>query len=175
MLSMLFKTPRAATRSAFLPTLLARTAISMMGIAGLAGATLLVAPAAFSAEPMSHYHHHVWGKTPEERAETVEQRIRTLHVSLHITPAQEANWTGVAQTMRDNETRLQDMITAREAEPKHHVTAPEDLRTYERFTQAHVEGLKMLRASFETLYTSMPDDQKLIADDVFDKFGNGHD
>jgi hypothetical protein len=172
---MSFKAPRTTTRSAMMPTLFARTAVSMVAIAGLAGATLLAAPAAFSAEPASQYHHHVWGKTPEERAETVEQRIRTLHASLQITPAQEASWTGVAQIMRDNEMRLQDMITAREAEPKHHVTAPEDLRTYERFTQAHVEGLKALRASFETLYTSMPDAQKLIADEVFDKFGNGHE
>jgi len=172
---MFSKTPRTAARSAMVPTLLARTAVSMVAIAGLAGATLLVAPAAFSAETSEQYRHHLWGKTPEERAETVEQRIRTLHASLQITPAEEMDWTGVARTMRDNETRMQDMIAAREAEPKHHVTAPEDLRTYEHFTQAHVEGLKALRASFDTLYESMPDDQKLVADDVFDKFGNGHD
>ncbi len=172
---MLFKTPRTSARSTMVPTLLARTAASMVVIAGLAGATVLVAPAAFSAEPTNQYHHHMWGKTPEERAETVEQRIRTLHASLHITPAEETDWSSVARTMRDNETRMQDLIAAREAEPTHHVTAPEDLRTYEHFTQAHVEGLKQLRASFDTLYESMPDDQKLVADDVFDKFGNGHD
>lgn len=164
-----------APTTTLLPKLLARTALSLICVAGLAGATLLAAPAAFSAEPTSHYHHHVWGKTPEERAETVEQRIRTLHASLHITPAQEANWNGVALVMRENETRLQDMITAREAEPAHHVTAPEDLRTYEHFTQAHVDGLKLLRTAFDTLYATMSDTQKLQADDVFDKFGNGHD
>jgi hypothetical protein len=167
---MLSSKPRAANTS----TLLARTAVSLVGVGGLAAATLLIAPAAFSAEPMSPYHHHMWGKTPEERAETVEQRIRTLHASLHITPAEEVNWTGVAGVMRENESRLQDMITAREAEPVHHITAPEDLRTYEHFTQAHVEGLKALRGSFETLYSGMPDDQKLIADEVFEKFGNDH-
>jgi hypothetical protein len=163
------------SRTVLIPTLLARTAITLVAGASLAGATLLLAPSAFSAEPASQYHHHMWGKTPEERAETVQQRIRTLHASLHITPAEEADWGGVAQVMRDNENRLQEMITAREAEPAHHVTAPEDLRTYEHFTQAHVEGLKALRTAFETLYTAMPDDQKMVADQVFDKFGNGHE
>jgi hypothetical protein len=164
-------TPGAASTS----TLLSRTAISLIGVAGLAAATVFVAPAAFSAEPSSHYHHHVWGKTPEERAETVEQRIRTMHASLHITTAQEGDWNGVAKVMRDNETRMQDMITAREAEPAHHVTAPEDLRTYEHFTQAHVDGLRSLRTAFDTLYATMSDPQKLQADEAFDKFGNGHD
>lgn len=163
--------PRIATTT----TLIARTALGLVAVGSLAAATLLIAPAAFSAEPTSQYHHHMWGKTPEERAETVEQRIRTMRASLHITAEQETDWHNVAQVMRDNEAHLQDMITAREAEAPHHVTAPEDLRTYERFTQAHVDGLKALRASFETLYSAMPADQKLIADDVFDKFGNGRD
>jgi len=162
-------------RTARTPTLLARTAITLALGASASGATLLIAPSAFSAEPTSQYHHHVWGKTPEERAETVQQRIRTLHASLHITPAEEADWSSVAQVMRDNETKMQDMISTHEAMAPHHVTAPEDLMTYETFTQAHVDGLKALRASFETLYATMPADQKLVADDVFDKFGNGHE
>jgi len=45
------------------------------------------------------------------------------------------------------------------------------LRTYERFTQAHVNGLKTLISSFETLYQGMPDKQKALADQVFRKFG----
>ena len=152
-----------------------RSASSRALLAGLVGAAMVFVPALASAEETSHYHHHVWGKTAKESSETIEQRINSLHTKLQITPAEEANWAGVAQVMRDNETRMQDLIKAREDEPAHHVTAPEDLKTYERFTQAHVEGLKALRASFETLYASMPDAQKLVADEVFDKFGNGHD
>jgi len=162
-------------RNSRISTLLARTAITLVAGGSLAGATLLIAPSAFSAETSAQYRHHMWGKSPEERAETVQQRIRTLHASLHITPAEEANWGNVAQVMRDNETKMQDMISTREATPAHHVTATEDLMTYEAFSQAHVDGLKALRASFETLYAAMPDDQKLVADDVFDKFGNGHE
>jgi len=143
--------------------------------AGLLGATLLMAPLTASADETSHYHHQVRGKTAAMRKETVQQRIAMLHTRLQITPGEEANWAGVAQVMRDNEARMQDMISTREAEPAHHVDAPEDLRVYERFTQAHVDGLKALRVSFETLYNAMPADQQLVADDVFAKFGNSHD
>ena len=152
------------------PSRLSRTAMA----AGLLAATLCLAPLAASADETSHYHHHVWGKTAGQRAETVEQRIVMLHTKLQITAGEEASWAGVAQVMRDNETHMQGMISAREAEPAHHVSAPEDLRIYEHFTQAHVEGLRALRAAFETLYNTMPAEQKLVADEVFDKFGNGH-
>lgn len=163
--------PRFATT----PTLLKRTAASLIVVAGLATATLLVAPPASSAQPGASYPRHGWDKTPAERAETLQQRIRTLHASLRITPAEEAHWSGVAQAMRDNENRLQAMIAARETATAHHVTAPEQLRSNERFTQAHVAGLQALRGAFETLYAAMPDDQKLIADDVFDTVSHGHD
>lgn len=157
------------------PTLLVRTAASLIVMAGLATATLLVAPPASSAQTDASHPRHGWDKTIAERAETVQQRIRTLHASLHITPSEEANWSGVAQVMRDNENRNQAMITARESAPAHHVTAPEHLRSNERFIEAHIAGQQALRAPFETLYAAMPEDQKLIADDVFDTVGHGHD
>ena len=47
------------------------------------------------------------------------------------------------------------------------VTAVEDLQTYQQFAQAHVDGLKNLIAAFQTLYASMPDQQRKLADDVF--------
>jgi len=169
----------------FLPSAkLTRATMAKASIAWLLGGALLLPLAASaqeasgqntSAPETSHYHHHVWGKTVAQRAETVEQRIAALHAKLQITAGEEENWNHVAQVMRDNETGMQGMISAREAEAEHHVTAPEDLRIYEHFTQAHVEGLKALRAAFETLYATMPDSQKLVADGVFDKFGNGHD
>jgi hypothetical protein len=47
------------------------------------------------------------------------------------------------------------------------MTAVDDLKTYQKFAQAHVDGLKNLTSSFETLYNSMPDPQKKVADQVF--------
>jgi hypothetical protein len=103
--------------------------------------------------------------------ETVEQRIAMMHTSLKITPGEEADWTPVAQAMRDNESSMQTLMAETTAKP-HPFSAVEDLRTYERFTQAHVTGLKNLISSFETLYAAMPDDQKALADQVFQKFGS---
>jgi hypothetical protein len=143
-------------------------------VAGLLSASMLFAPLAASAQPDVH-HHHAGKKTAVERAESLDERIATLHTNLRITPAQETNWNAVAQVMRDNEARMQGLIAARKAEPVHHIDAPEDLRTYERFTQAHVDGLKLLRSSFETLYQTMPESQKLVADEVFRKFGHRHE
>ncbi len=140
-------------------------------IAGLLGAAALLAPFAASADPMS-MHHHARHMTGAERAETVEMRITKLHTELKITPAEEVNWTPVAQAMRDNEMKMQAMITAKKSEPAHDMTAVEDLKNYQMFDQAHVDGLKVLISSFEVLYMTMPDDQKHLADDVFRKFGH---
>ncbi len=143
-------------------------------MAGLLGAAMLFVPLAASAQPVGH-HHHAAAKTAEQRVESLDDRIASLHTRLQITPAEETDWNAVAQVMRDNEARMQGMIAARKAEPPHHVDALEDLRTYERFTQAHVDGLKLLRSSFETLYMTMPDSQKLVADDVVRKYGHRHE
>ena len=51
--------------------------------------------------------------------------------------------------------------------PPKNMTAVEDLKTYQKFAQAHVDGLKNLISSFDTLYAAMPDAQKKIADEVF--------
>ena len=139
-------------------------------IAGLLGAAALLAPVAATAGTTSSHHHaHM---TSAERAETVEMRITKLHTELKITPAEEVNWTPVAQAMRDNEMKMQAMITAKKSEPAHDINAVEDLKNYEMFNQAHVDGLKVLISSFEVLYMTMPDDQKHLADDVFRKFGH---
>ena len=52
--------------------------------------------------------------------------------------------------------------------PPQNMSAVEDLKTYQKFAQAHVDGLKNLIASFDTLYSAMPAAQKKIADTVFD-------
>jgi len=142
----------------------------LTAIAGLLGASVLLAPVAATAGTTSSHHHaHM---TSAERAETVEMRITKLHTELKITPAEEVNWTPVAQAMRDNEMKMQAMITAKKSEPAHDINAVEDLKNYEMFNQAHVDGLKVLISSFEVLYMTMPDDQKHLADDVFRKFGH---
>ncbi len=105
----------------------------------------------------------------EQRAETIEQRITTLHTELKITPAEETQWQAVAQVMRDNAASMEKLASDKAGQSKTQMTAVEDLQTYEQFAQAHVDGLKKLVASFQTLYTAMPQSQRSLADQVFDK------
>jgi hypothetical protein len=132
-------------------------------------AAALAAPLTTSAQtalapttPAASLSHHA---AYTMRRESLDQRIASLHAALKITPAEEADWAKVADVMRRNDSEMQKLVADRQA----HV--PYDLRTYQTFTQAHVDGLKDLIASFETLYTAMPADQKSIADHVFAKYG----
>jgi periplasmic protein CpxP/Spy len=105
--------------------------------------------------------------TAETKAETVEQRISSLHAKLKITGGEEADWNNVAQAMRDNAVTMQKLVAERTAADSHTMTAVDDLKDYGKFAQAHVDGLKNLTSSFETLYDSMPDAKKKVADQVF--------
>jgi len=104
--------------------------------------------------------------------ETVEQRIASLHASLKITPGEEANWNGVTKAMRDSATTMEKLAARRSNIDPAELTAVDDLRTYRMFAQAHVNGLKALTASFEILYKGMPNEQKKLADSVFQNFGH---
>jgi protein CpxP len=103
----------------------------------------------------------------DTKGETVEQRIATLHAALKITPAQEAQWNGVAQAMRENAAAMDKLVATTRTTPPQNKTALDDLKTYEKFAQAHVDGLKNLIAAFSKLYDAMPADQKKVADQVF--------
>ena len=69
--------------------------------------------------------------------------------------------------MRDNAINMDTLIAANRKTPPQDMTAVDDLKSYQKVAQAHVDGLKNLIASFATLYDAMPDDQKRIADYVF--------
>lgn len=134
------------------------------------GASLIATPlmAADQVEKASTAH--------ESKAETVEQRIVKLHKQLKITADEEESWSHVAQAMRDNAAAMEKLVAdEKTAHPVgQSVSALEDLKTYEAFTQAHVDGLKNLIAAFGTLYDSMPDAQKKVADQVFAAAGHHH-
>ena len=103
----------------------------------------------------------------EGRGESVEQRITTLHTALKITPGEEPLWNAVAQAMRENATAMDKIVAQARTTPPQNMTAVEDLKMYQKFAQAHVDGLKNLISSFDKLYAAMPDAQKKIADQVF--------
>jgi hypothetical protein len=149
-----------------------------VAIAALLGGTMLASPlmAASAATTSTAPSPTTQAATPQAKvgagamatkAETVEQRIADLHRALKITPQEEADWTNVAQAMRENAAAMQKLAADRTVQAPQSMTAVDDLKTYQKFAQAHVDGLKNLTSSFETLYNSMPDPQKKVADQVF--------
>jgi hypothetical protein len=149
-----------------------------MTIAALLGATMLasaltvaraetVDSAATRTAQSSAPQAPAGAATTETRSETVEQRIATLHDQLKITPDEEKKWDAVAKAMRDNAANLDKVVADSHATSSQGMTAVEDLKMYQKYAQAHVDGLKHLTSSFETLYSAMPEAQKKTADAVF--------
>ncbi len=101
-----------------------------------------------------------------KRGLAVEKHIQDMHAKLKITPAEESQWTNVAQTMRESAIELDKAIGRRETIVGS-APALDNLNSYGDIAQAHADGVKKLAAAFSPLYASMPDDQKKLADDVF--------
>lgn len=148
--------------------------VRTVAIAALMGATFVVTPlTATRALAQAAATPTPAAATAETKGETVEQRITDLHAALQITPAEEAQWNGVAQAMRENAAAMDKLVAANRTSPPQNMTAVQDLQTYQQFAQAHVDGLKNLTAAFSTLYDAMPDAQKKVADQVFLTSGHG--
>ena len=97
----------------------------------------------------------------------MEQRIASLHTALKITPDEDAKWNAGAQAMRENAVAMDKLVAESRTKAPQSMSAVDDLILYQKFSQAHVDGLKNLISSFSTLYAAMPDAQKKIADSVF--------
>jgi protein CpxP len=116
------------------------------------------APSPNQAPPMA--------KADAKRDMRVEQHIKNLHAKLKISPSEEAQWSTVANTMRENASELDKAIDRREASIKS-ATAVDDLSAYGDVVQAHADAVKKLSEAFSPLYAAMPDDQKRLADEIF--------
>jgi LTXXQ motif family protein len=153
-------TVRAAGAAAFLAIAtfaLPPAAVAQSTVTPSAGAA--PPPAASTAKPATR-------KRPRTAANTIERRIADLHARLKITPDQEDKWNQVAQVMRDNAKAVDTVIRER-AQKASSMSAVDDLKSYERVSQVHEEGLQKLIPAFQALYDSMPDAQKKNADQVF--------
>jgi protein CpxP len=153
-----------------------------VAIAALMGATILASPltaaradtvasAALQLAQAAAPQNPAAAGATQSKGETVEERITNLHAALKITPDEETKWNGVAQSMRENAAAMDKLVAANRTTPPQNMSAVDDLTTYEKFAQAHVDGLKNLISSFKTLYTAMPDAQKKTADEVFKTSG----
>ncbi len=100
----------------------------------------------------------------------VEARIADMHAKLKITPAQEDQWTKVAEVMREN-AKSMDALTRSRFEHAKTMTAVDDLKSYGEITDAHADGIKRLTTVFAALYAGMSDAQKKEADAIFRRVG----
>ena len=73
--------------------------------------------------------------------------------------------------MRENATAMDKLVAEKRTSPPQNMSAVDDLKNYQQFAQAHVDGLKNLSSAFSTLYNAMPDAQKKVADEVFSTSG----
>jgi hypothetical protein len=149
-----------------------------IAIAALMGATMLAGPmtaaradsatnAPIQLAQAGNTQSPVAKGATQGQGQTVEQRITDLHAALKITADEEPLWNAVAQAMRENAAAVDKLVATTRTTPPQNMSALDDLKTYQEFAQAHVDGLKNLTSSFAALYTAMPDAQKKIADEVF--------
>jgi protein CpxP len=110
-------------------------------------------------------------KPRRSMADRVEDRIKRLHDELKITPDQDQKWQAVADAMREDSKAMQATIAERRAN-RANMTAVDDLRSYQKVAETHVEGLQRLIPAFSALYDSMSPDQKKNADVVFGQRGH---
>ncbi len=148
-----------------------------LAVVALFGATFLAIPMiTHAADPVAIKPTQAATSTTAKTAtsdkpETVEERITALHAALKITPAEEAQWTAVAQAMRDNAAQIEKLVEEKHLKAGSKMSAIDDLMTYQEFAQAHVDGLKNLTTAFKSLYDAMPDADKKNADSVFQSYG----
>ena len=151
-----------------------KTAGRSLALATLVGASLTVglsSPASSqTVAPTDSAKAPAARAATSNKAETVEQRITTLKAALRVTPDQESKWDGVANAMRENAASMDKLIQEKQGKMAN-MNAVDDLRTYQEFSQANLDGLKNLTSAFKTLYDTMTPDQKKNADHVFDSYG----
>ena len=99
---------------------------------------------------------------PAQPRQDVEANISELHQKLQITPAQEPQFSAVANVMRDN-ARLEASVP----QPTANATAVDDLRVYIKYSELELAGLKKMLPPLEALYATLSPAQKKAADAIF--------
>jgi Spy/CpxP family protein refolding chaperone len=117
---------------------------------------------AWAADPTS-----TQASTTKSSATTgVDGLIAHLHQELKITPAQESQFQKLADVMRENTDTMRTLAKKR-SEAAGTMTAVDDLKSYAEISQAHADGAKKMVPVFQSLYDSLSDEQKKLADTEF--------
>ncbi|HUK58950.1 MAG TPA: Spy/CpxP family protein refolding chaperone [Stellaceae bacterium] len=144
----------------------------------LGGASAIVLPAAAQqSPPPSAAAPAAPGQEQQRpprapRPNHIEGRLAYLKTELHITPAQEAQWSKVADAMRQNSVErrqaFDQMRQARTAPPN----ALQRLETVSRLSAMRSQQTDRLLAAFRPLYDTLSDQQKQAANDIFGPHGH---
>ena len=142
--------------------------IALISLPGLAMAQSAASPppSATSAPPAAAAPPGAPAQPSSPAEQHVEARIKQLHGQLKITAAEETQWNQFAQTMRDN---AHDMDEAAEQRSQQFatMTAVDNMQSYEKLAEDHVQHLQKLIPAFQALYDAMSPEQKKTADQVF--------
>jgi periplasmic protein CpxP/Spy len=99
-----------------------------------------------------------------ERPDRIEGRIAYLKAELKITPAQEAQWTKVADAMRQNDTERRQVFSQMRGDRNQSRTALQRLEAQAHFAALRAQQQDRFLAAFRPLYDSLSDTQKKDAD-----------
>jgi periplasmic protein CpxP/Spy len=132
------------------------------------------APSPMSSSPSGTVHKAMpstkaatTARRPGETMQSlVERRITDLHSKLHVTPAQSQQWDQFAQVMRDN-AKDTDQSYQQRAEKIGAMSAVDNMQSFAQIEQQRAQNMQKLVPAFQTLYTSLSDQQKKTADDLF--------
>jgi periplasmic protein CpxP/Spy len=131
------------------------------------------APPAAPAQPGASAQPSAPAQSTSPTEQRVEARIKQLHGQLKITSAEESQWNQFAQTMRDN-ARDMDEDAEQRAQQFATMTAVDNMQSYEKLAEDHVQHLQKLIPAFQALYDVMSPDQKKTADQVFRAGAEAH-
>jgi outer membrane receptor for monomeric catechols len=130
----------------------------LMGLAPAALALALACSTAVQAQTAA--------ATQDSRHAKVEQRIRDMYTTIHIQPAQDAQWNAYAQVMLDN-AQAMDAVTRQSGGDRGAHNAAEILDNYAAISAQHAQNVERLSAAFDVLYASLSAEQKRAADEMF--------
>ena len=133
------------------------------------------APSGTSQKAAPHSSHAAMARQPGETMQSlVERRITDLHGKLHITSQQSQQWDQFAQVMRDN-AREMDQVYKQRAEKLGSMSAVDNMQSYAQIEQQRAQDVQKLVPAFQTLYSSLSDQQKKTADEIFRNYAaNAH-
>jgi protein CpxP len=125
------------------------------------------APSGTGQKAAPHSNRAAMARQPGETMQSlVERRITDLHGKLHITSQQSQPWDQFAQVMRDN-AREMDQVYQQRAEKLGSMSAVDNMQSYAQIEQQRAQDVQKLVPAFQALYTSLSDQQKKTADQIF--------